>query len=144
MKPKRKPVRVYVARGRLGYKIGIAVDVSARLRILRSEVQDRSIVQIKTWHRPKDARVVEYDAHHSLKGRRDWWARHYEWFDVPERVAIEAVEMAIARAKAGTSVKAGCRVARERRAVREREYAENMARWRAMYEAAAAEFERGS
>lgn len=140
---KRQPTKVYVARGRLGYKIGIAVDVPARLRILRSETR-APVRKIRVWHRPKDARVVEYDAHHSLKGRRDWWARDYEWFDLPERVVIEAVEAAIARARAGTSIKAGCRVARERRVVRERAYTEKMARWRAMYDAALAELEQGS
>lgn len=119
-----KSVHVYVAVGspcaRRGSKVGIAANMENRLKDLRQT--DKRIRIVKTWHRPDDARFVEYTV------RREFYGKHfygYEWFTVPAKVLVDAVERAIVTVAEGKhprsqGMKAAARLAK-REAERERD-----------------------
>lgn len=86
---------VYVIRGADRNKVGIAANVERRLMDLRG---DGALEIVKAWHRPDDARKVEYNARqillaHCVKG--------FEWFSAPVERLVEAVESAIELVEAG-------------------------------------------
>jgi hypothetical protein len=100
---------VYVAHGKWGHKIGISAAPPSRMKYIKSTL-------VRTWHRPKDAELVERTAHAILEAHRTY---QREWFDVPERTAIETVDEAIERVKAGNHKRTPKEARREREAERE-------------------------
>jgi hypothetical protein len=95
-----KCTHVYVAHGPLGHKVGIAGNVASRLRFVEYEACG-PVALVHSWHRPADARLVEYNAHHIL---HEHLSSGLEWFAVSEQEALAAVETAIARIDAGAHV----------------------------------------
>lgn len=102
---------VYVARGRYGYKIGVSGNILKRMATLRFDTGNRPVETVKVWHRPNDARAVEYNAQQLLGHRR---SHGFEWFAVSEDKAVAAVEVAITSVEAGTHKIPRGQVERER------------------------------
>jgi hypothetical protein len=121
---KAKSEYVYVISGPGRHKVGIAANVEHRLREHKS-VGARAVV--KTWHRPKDARKVEYTVRELLKEHR---ALGFEWFTCPIERVIDAVESAIELVEAGAEIKSPSQITKENRAKRDEFWTE----WRAEYD----------
>lgn len=77
-------------------KVGCSCAPDNRARDLRYMANGNLTVAAR-FHRPADARQVEWLAHWLLRDSR---APHLEWFNVPAQVAVAAVERAIQMADA--------------------------------------------
>jgi hypothetical protein len=95
---KRAPsIWVYVLEQRRGpVKVGCSADPERRANELRY-MANGPLSVVECFHRPGDARQVEWLAHWLLRESR---AAHLEWFNVPAQVAVTAVERAIQMADA--------------------------------------------
>jgi hypothetical protein len=125
---------VYVIRGtRHGHKVGIAVDPQKRLGFLRC---DGALEVVKTWHRPDDARAVEYHVRQLLEPLRS--GSSFEWFDAPIDALIAAVETAIEMVECGRAFQSPTTKAKARAAAKAKWWAE----WRTERDKLAAEIDK--
>jgi hypothetical protein len=124
---------VYVMRGaKQAHKVGIAVNPQKRLSELRGA---GAIEVVKTWHRPKDARAVEYHVRQILEPLRS--GPSFEWFDAPVDALIIAVETAIQMVECGKAIQSPTVKLRARAAAREKFWTE----WRRDLKKIAAEID---
>jgi hypothetical protein len=101
---------VYVARGKLGHKIGISNRVEGRMCDLSTKAEQVTLV--RSWER-EDAADVE----HVVKKLLFVWRSHgFEWFQVGEETMLAAVELAMRMIENGDGLKHPSAVVRRKAA----------------------------